>query len=141
MSPDQFYDLRRVQFDISDEFTASDGVQNQFLLLGVKLPGEPPNHLNQLYLNHPLKFQNQSNTFPVLNCYVSTTFYQVSVRSIEVKHDFRLHQFIPTESEIWKFRRKSASMKPPLILIRLGAKLFIFIVEPAKKVIRKSFLF
>ena len=33
MSPDQFYDLRRVQFDISDEFTASDGVQNQFLLL------------------------------------------------------------------------------------------------------------
>ena len=56
MSPDQFYDLRRVQFDISDEFTTSDGVQNQFLLLGVKLPGEPPNHLNQLYLNHPLKF-------------------------------------------------------------------------------------
>ena len=91
MSPDQFYDLRRVQFDISDEFTSSDGVQNQFLFLGVKLPGQPPNHLNQLYLNHPLKFYNQSNTFPVLNWYVSTTFYQVSVRSIEVKHNFRLH--------------------------------------------------
>ena len=56
MSPDKFYDLRRVQFDISGEFTASDGVQNQFLLLGVKLPGKPPTHLNQFYLNHPLKF-------------------------------------------------------------------------------------